>query len=76
MKTTKMVYMKTKTAHLVRYWGDSLVTLCSIDVNLEEWRPPNEVMPDRICKRCQVASGVPGRLVYNYGPMAWKRRRY
>ncbi len=63
---------KTGTAHYERKgWEGS--TMCSLDID-ENWTEEfTREEKKRVCKRCRVASGVPARQVYRYGPMAWKR---
>ena len=73
-KITRLTYLKTKTAHYIRDWPDGhKSTMCAMDVDDENWTDDPSVA-ERMCKRCRVAAGVPGRQVYNYGPHAWQRR--
>ena len=69
----KLLYKKTGTVHYIgKDWQES--TMCSVPVDEENWTE-DTTDKKRVCKRCRVASGVPGRHVYKYGFMAWKRSR-
>ena len=75
MTRLRLTYKKTGLTHYVSdyvYADGTRVTKCSIEINEKDWTDDPEAMK-RMCKRCRVATGTPGRQVYNYGPMAWKR---
>ena len=63
---------RTGTVHYERAGWEGY-TMCSLEIEEKNWTTDLEERK-RICKRCRVASGVPARQVYKYGPMAWKRR--
>jgi len=69
----RLTYKKTGLTHYVKDFGSFKATLCSIELvnEKEEWTDDPNVS-EGMCKRCRVAAGVPARLVYNYGPDAWK----